>query len=165
MAVWESKTHRWIYVLDLCRGLWTRTTCSRDPSGHLRNQNGVAVYWSDVWEKHLAGRSTLYTKPIWGSSVGRSYSQLKSDSILSLHSLGYPACSHYHIWVAVGNPLHANHALQKSLQAMPAHDCGIHPTPPRPSNYPVLDSKYHQIRTIKFQRRVVGRSRHRSVCI
>ena len=30
---------------------------------------------------------------------------------------------------------------------------------PGPSNYPLLDSKYHQIRTIRFQLRVVGRSR------
>ena len=30
---------------------------------------------------------------------------------------------------------------------------------PRPSNYPLLDSKYHQIRTIGFQLRVVGGSR------
>ena len=30
---------------------------------------------------------------------------------------------------------------------------------PKPSNYPLLDSKYHQIRTIRFQLRVVGRSR------
>ena len=30
---------------------------------------------------------------------------------------------------------------------------------PRPSNYPLLDSKYHQIRTIRFQLRVVGGSR------
>ena len=29
----------------------------------------------------------------------------------------------------------------------------------RPSNSPLLDSKYHQIRTIRFQLRVVGRSR------
>ena len=31
---------------------------------------------------------------------------------------------------------------------------------PGPSNYPLLDSKYHQIRTIRFQLRVVGRSRY-----
>ena len=31
---------------------------------------------------------------------------------------------------------------------------------PRPSNYPLLDSKHSQIRTIRFQLRVVGRSRH-----
>ena len=29
---------------------------------------------------------------------------------------------------------------------------------PRPSNYPLLDSKYHQIRTIRFQLRAVGGS-------
>ena len=27
---------------------------------------------------------------------------------------------------------------------------------PRPSNYPLLDSKYHQVRTIRFQLRAVG---------
>ena len=30
---------------------------------------------------------------------------------------------------------------------------------PRPSDYPLLDSKYHQVRTIRFQLRAVGRSR------
>ena len=30
---------------------------------------------------------------------------------------------------------------------------------PRPSNYPLLDSKYHQIKTIRFQLRVLGGSR------
>ena len=30
---------------------------------------------------------------------------------------------------------------------------------PGPSNYPLVGSKYHQIRTVRFQLRVVGRSR------
>ena len=31
---------------------------------------------------------------------------------------------------------------------------------PRPSNYPLVDSEYHQMRTIRFQLRVVGGSRY-----
>ena len=34
---------------------------------------------------------------------------------------------------------------------------------PGPSNYPLLDYKYHQIRTIRFQLRVVGRSRQKGI--
>ena len=42
------------------------------------------------------------------------------------------------------------------LEWIDAGSCYI----PSPSNYPLLDSKYYQLRTIRFQLRVVGRSRY-----
>ena len=57
----------------------------------------------------------------------------------------------------VGNPTGSKYFKKEALGPK-YHTCNGCWNPPRPSNYP-LDSKYQQIRTIRFQLRVVGGSR------
>ena len=56
----------------------------------------------------------------------------------------------------VETPLWAGSPVPKSIAVAVIIEFHL----PGPSNYPLLDSKYHQIRTIRFQLRVVGRSRY-----